>query len=107
MNGLSILLAATLTTIALSPIVTFGQGQADLVLAHGKIWTENPKQPEVEAVAIQGNRIVAVGDSESILKLAGPKTKASWTPTTGGYAGFASFFWAIGTKPKRSFRMHS
>ncbi len=75
MNGLSILLAATLTTIALSPIVTFGQGQADLVLAHGKIWTENPKQPEVEAVAIQGNRIVAVGDSESILKLAGPKTK--------------------------------
>ena len=75
MNGLSILLAATLTTIALFPIVTFGQGQADLVLVHGKIWTENPKQPEVEAVAIQGNRIVAVGDSESILKLAGPKTK--------------------------------
>jgi predicted amidohydrolase YtcJ len=75
MNGLSILLAATLTTIALFPIVTFGQGQADLVLVHGKIWTENPKQPEVEAVAIQGNRIVAVGDNESILKLAGPKTK--------------------------------
>ena len=75
MNGLSILLAATLTTIALFPIVTFGQGQADLVLVHGKIWTENPKQPEVEAVAIQGNRIMGVGDSESILKLAGPNTK--------------------------------
>ncbi len=75
MNGLSILLAATLTTIALFPIVIFGQGQADLVLVHGKIWTENPKQPEVEAVAIQGNRIMGVGDSESILKLAGPNTK--------------------------------
>ena len=75
MNGLSILLAATLTTIALFPIVTFGQGQADLVLVHGKIWTENPKQAEVEAVAIQGNRIMGVGDSESILKLAGPNTK--------------------------------
>jgi len=75
MNGLSILLAATLTTIALFPIVTFGQGQADLVLVHGKIWTENPKQPEVEAVAIQGNRIMGVGDSESILKLAGPKAR--------------------------------
>lgn len=75
MNGISILLAATLTTILLFPIVTFGQGQADLVLVHGKVWTENPKQPEVEAVAIQGNRIAEVGDSESILKLAGPKTK--------------------------------
>ncbi len=53
----------------------FGQGQADLVLVHGKIWTENPKQPEVEAVAIQGSRIVGVGDSESILKLAGPTTR--------------------------------
>jgi len=75
MNSISILLEATLTTIALFPIVTFGQGQADLVLFHGKIWTENPKQPEVEAVAIQGNRILGVGDSESILKLAGPKAR--------------------------------
>jgi len=75
MNSISILLEATLTTIALFPIVTLGQGQADLVLFHGKIWTENPKQPEVEAVAIQGNRILGVGDSESILKLAGPKAR--------------------------------
>jgi len=75
MNVISILLAATLTTVFLFPIVTFGQGQADLVLVHGKIWTENPKQPEVEAVAIQGSRIVGVGDSESILKLAGPTTR--------------------------------
>jgi predicted amidohydrolase YtcJ len=75
MNVIAILLAATLTTVFLFPIVTFGQGQADLVLVRGKIWTENPKQPEVEAVAIQGNRIVGVGDSESILKLAGPTTK--------------------------------
>jgi len=75
MNGLFILLAATLTAAVLFPMVTFGQAQAELVLVHGKIWTENPKQPEVEAVAIQGNRIVEVGDSESILKRAGPKTK--------------------------------
>jgi predicted amidohydrolase YtcJ len=75
MSGLSILLAAALTTVVLFPIVTFGQGQADLVLVHGKIWTENPRQPEVEAVAIQGNRIFEVGDSDSILKLTGPKTK--------------------------------
>jgi predicted amidohydrolase YtcJ len=51
------------------------QDQASLVLVHGKVWTENPRQPEVEAVALWGNRIVAVGDSATILKLAGPKTK--------------------------------
>jgi predicted amidohydrolase YtcJ len=48
---------------------------ADTVLVHGKIWTENPQQPEAEAIAILGNRIAAVGTSETILKLAGPSTK--------------------------------
>jgi predicted amidohydrolase YtcJ len=52
-----------------------GQGQADLILVHGKIWTENPRQPEVEAVAIRGNRIAAIGSSDSILKLAGSTTR--------------------------------
>ncbi len=49
--------------------------QADLILVHGKVWTENPKQPESEAVAIQANRIVAVGSSSEINKLTGPATK--------------------------------
>lgn len=47
----------------------------DLVLVHGKIWTENPQQPEAEAVAVLGNRIAAVGTSAEILKLSGPATK--------------------------------
>ena len=51
------------------------QRAADLVLVHGKIWTENPRQTEAEAVAIQGNRIVAVGRSTAILKYAGPGTQ--------------------------------
>jgi len=75
MQALSIVVAAVLTTVALFPVAASGQGQADLVLVRGKIWTENPRQPEVEAVAIQGNRIVEVGDSDSVLKLAGPKTR--------------------------------
>lgn len=48
---------------------------ADMVLVHGKIWTENSQQPEAEAVAIFGNRIVGVGSSADILKLAGSSTK--------------------------------
>jgi predicted amidohydrolase YtcJ len=47
----------------------------DLVLVHGKIWTENPQQSEAEAVAILGNRVAAVGTSTEILKLAGPATR--------------------------------
>jgi len=48
---------------------------ADTVFVHGKVWTENPQQPQAEAVAILGNRIAAVGSSTAILKLAGPSTK--------------------------------
>ena len=36
---------------------------ADLVLVNGKVWTVNRKQPEVEAVAVWRDRIVAVGST--------------------------------------------
>src|SRR5947199_10760207 len=44
----------------------FGQRGATLLLLNGKFWTVNPKQPEAEAVAIAGNRILAVGTTEEI-----------------------------------------
>jgi predicted amidohydrolase YtcJ len=47
----------------------------DTVLLHGKVWTENPAQPEAEAVAIIGDKIFAVGSSAEIAKLAGPQTR--------------------------------
>jgi predicted amidohydrolase YtcJ len=53
---------------------TAAQAQmATTVLVHGKVWTENPKQPEVEAVAVAGDRILAVGTTAEMMKLAGPK----------------------------------
>jgi predicted amidohydrolase YtcJ len=73
MHALAVL-AAMLVTVAVSPAVANAQNQADLILTHGKIWTENPKQPEVEAIAIAGNRIVALGDDAAISALAGPHT---------------------------------
>jgi predicted amidohydrolase YtcJ len=48
---------------------------ATLILLNGRIWTENSKQPESEAVAIEGNLIMSVGPSASIRKLAGPDCK--------------------------------
>jgi predicted amidohydrolase YtcJ len=49
--------------------------EATLVLINGKVWTENPKAPEAQAVAIDGERILAVGTSADIRRLAGPHTQ--------------------------------
>jgi predicted amidohydrolase YtcJ len=48
---------------------------ATLILLNGRIWTENPQQPEAEAIAIDGNLIMSVGTSAAIRKLAGPDCK--------------------------------
>ena len=49
--------------------------QMDLVAVYGKIWTENPAQPEAQALAISGQHIVAVGSDIEILKLTGAHTR--------------------------------
>jgi predicted amidohydrolase YtcJ len=49
--------------------------QIDLAIVNGKIWTENPNQPHAEALAITASRISAVGDSKTILNMAGPRTR--------------------------------
>lgn len=51
------------------------RAQVNLVALHGKVWTENPKQPEAEAFAVSGTHIVAVGTDAEIEKLAGPQTR--------------------------------
>ena len=56
-------------------LTVVGQINADLVLLNGKLWTVNDKQPEAEAVAVLGNRIVAVGASKTLRKLIGPQTR--------------------------------
>ncbi len=48
---------------------------SDLVLHRGKIVTVDAGFRVVEAMAVQGDRILAVGTSEEILKQAGPKTR--------------------------------
>jgi predicted amidohydrolase YtcJ len=48
---------------------------ADLVIHHAKVLTVDAKFSIAEAVAIKGDRILAVGDDEKILQHVGPKTK--------------------------------
>ena len=52
-----------------------GAGPADLVLTNGKVVTVDPERPEVEAVAITGDRIVAVGSSAEIRAYVGANTQ--------------------------------
>jgi predicted amidohydrolase YtcJ len=48
---------------------------ATLILLNARIWTENPRQPEAEAIAIDREHILAVGPSATIRGLAGPNCK--------------------------------
>ena len=48
---------------------------ADLIITDTRIWTGNEKQPIVEAMAIKGEKILAIGNKEEILKLKGDNTK--------------------------------
>ena len=52
----------------------FAQSDADLILINSRIWTEDAKQPEAEALAVRGGTISAVGSSRSIEKRKGPGT---------------------------------
>jgi predicted amidohydrolase YtcJ len=48
---------------------------ADLVLRNGKIVTMNPAQPVARAIAVRGERIVAVGSDADVAKTTGPRTQ--------------------------------
>ncbi len=48
---------------------------ADLIVHHAKVVTVDPQFRIVEAIAVRGDRIVAAGKDEDILKHSGPKTK--------------------------------
>lgn len=52
------------------------QTSADLILLNGKVFTSDAAQPKAEAIAIRGERILAVGSNEEIRKLANTKTRS-------------------------------
>jgi predicted amidohydrolase YtcJ len=48
---------------------------ADLIIQNARVWTVDPSQPEAQAVAILGDRIVAVGSSQQVGLWRGPDTR--------------------------------
>ena len=50
-------------------------GHVDTVILHGNILTQDPEQPVVEALAIRGRHILALGSADEIKPLIGPHTE--------------------------------
>jgi predicted amidohydrolase YtcJ len=69
------LLQLLFVSAMLSFSATGQQAPADLILHNGKVFTAHSANPAAEAVAIRGERIIAVGTSAEIEKLAGAKTR--------------------------------
>jgi predicted amidohydrolase YtcJ len=49
--------------------------RADLIVCHAKVVTVDGRFSIAQAVAVRGDRIVAVGDDKSVLRRRGPKTR--------------------------------
>src|SRR5690349_23969119 len=75
MKHVSLLLLAFLFACSSKPA-------ADLVV-YGKIWTGNPQQPWVEAMAITGDTIAAIGSASEIKGYEGKETKIINAPAGG------------------------
>jgi predicted amidohydrolase YtcJ len=66
--------AATLAALPALPLPAAAQ-QADMIVAADRIWTGNPNQPFAEAVAIRGDRILAVGTRSQVMAMRGANTR--------------------------------
>ena len=67
--------ALTLTLIALlAPLATSAQ-EADLIITGARIWTGEESAPRAEAVAVRGNRILAVGSASEVMRHRTPRTQ--------------------------------
>ena len=63
MNNLTILLSAAIMTIT---VACNPKEKADLVIINGKVLTIDKENPTAEAIAIKGEKIIAVGTTSSI-----------------------------------------
>jgi predicted amidohydrolase YtcJ len=76
MSGPAEAALAPLLLLAIAATARAGDGKpaADLVVRNARVWTGDPARPEVEALAIVGERIVATGSSSDMDAWSGPAT---------------------------------
>jgi predicted amidohydrolase YtcJ len=66
---------AILLLILAGPALAQSKPTADLIVTNAKVWTVDKVNPGAEAVAILGDRIIAVGSNDDVAMLRGPATK--------------------------------
>ena len=57
------------------PRASAGSAVADIVLTGGRVFTADSARPWAEAIAIRGDRVLAVGTTADVNRLAGPRTR--------------------------------
>lgn len=66
---------ACLLSLGLAIAAAAAEPPADLILLHGRIHTQDPNRSVVQALALRGNSIAAVGTDQALSALQGPKTR--------------------------------
>jgi predicted amidohydrolase YtcJ len=66
---------ASLVSLWFAVATAAGEPPADLVLLHGRIHTQDRNRSVVQALALRGHTIVAVGSDQTVSALRGPKTR--------------------------------
>jgi hypothetical protein len=74
-EALALLLPLTFLGLAASSAAGEPRPAADLIVTHARVWTGDLSQPEAEAIAILGERIVAVGTPAAVESWRGPRTE--------------------------------
>ncbi|HXZ41573.1 MAG TPA: amidohydrolase [Terriglobales bacterium] len=67
--------ALSFIVIAFASMSAQSKPAADLIVSHANVWTGDDARPKAQAVAVLGDRVVAVGSDADIAAWRGPKTK--------------------------------
>ena len=64
-----------LSSILASNMLAQSKPTADLIITNAKVWTVDKANPTAQAVAVLGDRIIAVGSNDDVAVLRSPATK--------------------------------
>ncbi len=64
-----------LLTLGVMLPIAVGAQEADVIFSGGRVWTGDSDSPWAEAVAVMGNRVVAVGSDQDVASFRGSDTR--------------------------------
>jgi predicted amidohydrolase YtcJ len=66
---------AAFVVIASCPLARLDAQDADLIVRNGRIWTGDTARPSAEALAVRGERLIAVGSNAEVDRHRSPRTR--------------------------------